>query len=87
MKRNEEFILKEMAGNIILVPYGNKAIDFNGIVTLNETAKFLWDNTENEFDENSLVKAILGEYDVDEETARKSVIGFIESLKEVGAIE
>ena len=43
MKRNDEFILKSIAGMTVLVPFGLKSFDVNGIIKLNETAKFLWD--------------------------------------------
>ncbi len=87
MKKSEEFILKEMGGNYILVPYGDKSIDFNGIVTLNDTAKYLWAVANTEFTETDLVNALLTEYDVDEARAKESVKNFIESLTKVGAIE
>lgn len=88
MKKSDEFILKEVAGNSVLIPFGDKAVSFNGIVTLNETAKFLWENAPLEFDEKSLTELIMNSYeDVDKETAEKFAEKFISSLKEVGAIE
>lgn len=87
MKRNENFIIKEMAGQYILVPFGEKAISFNGVVTLNETAKFLWENSENEIDSQKLKEALIKEYSIDEETAEKAVETFIIQLKEAGCID
>ena len=44
MKRNDEFILKSIAGMTVLVPFGLKSFDVNGIIKLNETAKFFFGN-------------------------------------------
>ena len=44
MKKSDSFILKEVAGNTVLVPFGEKAVSFDGIITLNDSAKFIWEN-------------------------------------------
>lgn len=38
---NEDYILREIAGETILVPTGASADHFNGMLTLNETSRFL----------------------------------------------
>lgn len=88
MKKSENFVLRDVAGNTILVPFGDKVASFNGVITLNDTAKFLWENVSSEFDKNSLVELIVNSYeDVDKATAEKSADKFINTLKEVGAVE
>ena len=88
MKKSDGFIIKEVAGNTVLVPFGDKAVSFNGIITLNDTAKFIWENISDDFDKESITDLILKSYeDVDKETAEKSADKFITALKEVGAIE
>ena len=86
MKRSEEFILKEMAGNDILVPFGSKAFDLNGIITLNETAKFLWESAEDGFNDETLKLALMNKYDIDDITAEESVKIFIDAMLENGCI-
>ena len=88
MKKSDSFILKEVAGNTVLVPFGEKAVSFDGIITLNDSAKFIWENTSGEFDRDSITEIILKSYeDVEREAAEKSADKFITALKEVGAIE
>ncbi|MGN0494468.1 MAG: PqqD family protein [Acutalibacteraceae bacterium] len=88
MKKSENFILNDIAGNTVLVPVGDKAVGFNGIITLNDTAKFLWENIDGDFDADALIRLICESYeDVDKATAEKSADKFISTLKEVGAIE
>ena len=40
---NEDYIVREIAGETILVPTGASAEHFNGMLTLNETSRFLWE--------------------------------------------
>ena len=87
MKLNENFILKEMAGSWVLVPFGENAIDFNGVVTLNETAKFLYEKCEDGIDETALKNALIDEYEIDNKTAENAVNTFIDQLKEAGCID
>lgn len=86
MVKNENYMLKEIAGSYVLLPFGTGAIDFNGVIKLNETAKFLWEKSIGDFSEDDLVEALLKNYEVDESTARKSVLNFINELKNVGCI-
>lgn len=87
MKKSDKFILKEVAGSYVLVTFGEKELTFNGIITLNDTAKYLWENIDGEFDSDSLTEMLCKAYEVDEPTARKSADKFIDILKEVGAVE
>lgn len=86
MKLKSGFVLREVAGSCVVVPVGAE-LDFNGMITLNETGKTLWTSLENDTDEDALVAALLAEYDADEATARKGVIAFIDKLREHGFIE
>lgn len=81
MKLKGEFIVREVAGQIVALPAGND-LDTNMMITLNEVGKFIWQMLENETDEAAIVSAILKEYDVDKETAEAAVSDFIKKLKE-----
>ena len=86
MKLKSGFVLKEVAGSCVVVPVGAE-LDFNGMITLNETGKTLWTSLENDTDEDALVAALLAEYDTDEATARTGVTAFVDKLREHGFIE
>jgi len=83
MKLKEGFILREVAGQIVVLPSGDE-LNLNMMITLNETGKFLWERLENETDEAALVAALLAEYDVDEDTAKAAVSGFVTKLNDNG---
>ena len=81
MKRNTDFMLRDIAGEVILVPTGAATQQFNGMITLNEVAAFIWKKSKEE-----LVDKIMDEFEVDEETARTDVEGFVGALYEHGLV-
>ena len=44
MKRNTDFMLRDIAGEVILVPTGAATQQFNGMLTFNEVAAIIWKN-------------------------------------------
>ncbi|HBX22962.1 MAG TPA: PqqD family protein [Desulfotomaculum sp.] len=87
MKIKQNFMLREIAGSWLVVPLGERVVDFNGIITLSETGAFLWEILEKGAGVNELVDQLLLEYDVDETTARADVVEFIAALEEGALLE
>ena len=83
VKLKEGFLLRQIAGEIVVLPTGNE-LDLNMMITLNETGKFLWERLEKGAQEQELVAALLEEYEVDETAANKHVADFLEKLNEFG---
>ncbi len=40
---NEDFLLREIAGECVLIPTGSGAEQFNGMIAVNSTFRFLWE--------------------------------------------
>ncbi len=87
MKIKNGFLLRKVGEQNIVVAIGDESRDFNGIIRLNETGRFLWEKLQNETTEKNLVSAMLLEYDIDEATAENDTADFIESLKEANLLE
>ena len=81
LKIKEGFLLRELAGKHIVVPTGNATLDFNGMITLNETGAYLWSKLENGASAAELIKAIASEYRISETEAESDVYEFIEQLE------
>lgn len=86
MKIAKEFILRDIAGETVLVPTGETTQEFNGLITMSETAKFIWENIEKADSFENLLQMLLDEYEVDEETAKEEALGFIIQLLQAGFI-
>ena len=81
IKIKDGFLLRELAGKYIVVPTGNATLDFNGMITLNETGAFLWSRLEKGVNADELIKAISSEYQVSETEAEADVYEFIKQLE------
>ena len=86
MKRCADFLLRDVAGSIVIVPVGAAVTAFPGMVTLNATGAFIWELLETEQTEVSLAEALVARYEVDEATALADVQAFVKKRKPIGAI-
>ena len=87
LKIRDGFMLREVAGQWVVVPLGERVVEFNGIMTLSESGALLWKKMENNIFEEELLRTLLEEYSVDEETAKADVLEFITALRERGLIK
>lgn len=87
MKISKDFILREIAGEYILVPVGKTALSFNGLITINEVGELIWSMLQEEKSVTEIVNTILDEYEIDEDTALADVNEFIGLLKQNNIVE
>ena len=76
------FIKKKVGDSVIVVAVGKRAKEFGGIISLNETAEFLWDNLDKAANAEELADILCSEYDVTKEKAVDSCESFIAKLRE-----
>lgn len=86
MKINKNFVLREIAGEHIIIPTGDTAPKFNGLITVNEVGVSLLHMLQEDVTFDGLVKGILDEYDVEEEVAREDIQEFLEKLTKGGIL-
>ena len=82
----KELIKREIAGDTILVPVGKTVYDSNGLFVLNELGVFIWDLLPNVETQEEICQAILKEYEVSEEEAKKDVAEFLNKLRQLNVI-
>ena len=87
MKTNSEYMLREIAGEAVLIPTGSASQQLNGMIRLTDTAAFIWKQVDTASDLEEIVEKILQEFDVDEEIARRDVYGFLRELYIRGIVE
>ncbi len=81
MKLKQEFVLRQVAGENLLIPVAGLNDTFRGIITLNETGTFIWKQMESGKEEPEIVEALLEEYEVSAEQAAKNVADFCENFR------
>ena len=87
MKVKSGFKLMKVGVQNLVVAVDERAEEFNGMVSLNSTGEFLWEKIEKGSEKEELVSALLAQYGIDEETARKDLDDFLRTLTENGILE
>ena len=82
MKIKNGFVVREVGGENVVVPVGEMSKVFHGMINLNETGAFLWKFFSQEHTIDEGVSALLTEYEVEEEIARKDVENFCKIITE-----
>ncbi|MCI9617598.1 MAG: PqqD family protein [Eubacterium sp.] len=77
MKIKEGFILRNVAGNNVVVPIGQATLDFNGMMSLNDTGAFLFERLIEGTSKENLVEDLIAEYGIDRDLAVEDVEAFI----------
>ena len=87
MKTKKGFRLRELGGDYILIGESVELVNFNNLMTFNETAAYLWQKVEGkEFDVEELTRLLLSEYEVSEDIAREDAQATIDDWREIGII-
>ncbi len=81
MKLNKNYMLKNVAGSDVVVALGEEAVKLHGMITLNETAAFIWRCLEKELDEEQILALLKEEYTgADEERLKNDTDVFLKKL-------
>lgn len=75
------FLIREIADETVAIPSGRAAHHLSGLVLINSCGKFLFDLLQTEQTEESLVNAMMDEYEVDRSTAAADIAEFLQVLR------
>jgi hypothetical protein len=89
MKQKEGFVVRDICGEKAVVAEGLKVVDFGKMVTMNDTAVWLWEKCSElgDFTAEQLAEALCQEYEVDPSKAKADVSRILATWKEIGLIE
>ena len=88
MKINENFVLKTIAGEAVVMPVGDAVNKIHGMIKLNPTAEIIWKALEKNTSIDSVVTEVKKNCEnVDEATVKEDVTAFIEKLSKLEIIE
>lgn len=86
MKIEKEFVLREIAGDYVIIPTGKTVLVFNGLISTNEVGASIWNMLQQETTFEELVQGVLKEYEVEENVVREDVSEFLQQLSEKGIL-
>ena len=87
MKIKSGFVVREIAGQSVVVALGEAGNVFNGIIKLNETGRAIWDMLTVGAEYDAIVEALLEIYEVDRSVLERDCDAFIQTLKEKNILE
>jgi len=88
MKIKEGFVLRTICGQHVVSGEGTANVNFSKLVSLNESAAYLFKAVGNrEFTAETLSDLLLEEYEVDRETALKDAEALCAQWQEIGILE
>lgn len=88
MKIKPEFQLQNVCGEHVVLGTGMACVNYDLMIRLNSTGAFLWEAAaKGEFTVESLVEALLAEYEVSPQQAETDVTAFVEKLKEAELLQ
>ena len=87
MKIKDGFLLREIAETHVVVPVGERVIEFKGLMILNEQGLFVWNMLQNDHAFDEILDSILDEYDIDADTAKSDLDEFLARVRKSGALE
>ena len=87
MKLRGEFVVRQVLDSIVAVPVGETALQFNGMVMLNEVSRVIWDCLGQETTTAAIVTAVTDAFEVDSAQAEADVLEFLEQLRSTQLLE
>lgn len=83
----QDFKLRQIGENYIVVALGKESKRFNGMINLNSTGAFMWKKLDELHTKEGLIEALMAEYDVEEAKASADIDSFIKVLQDNGIFE
>lgn len=87
MRVKDGFVMRDVAGQTVVVATGAASESFCGMVKLNETGKAMWSALAEGLDEHEIVQRMAGQYDVSSEKLAHDVAAFVARMDEAGFLE
>ena len=87
MRLKDGFVLREIAGQRIVIALGEASQKFHGMINLNETSGFIWKCIENGMSEEEITEKIVEEYEVNYEKANCDIKKVVLKLEKLGVLE
>lgn len=83
MKVSDQFILRSIAGDNLLIPTGGSALHVKGLILLSESGVLLYNKLKDGCTKEDLVAALTAEYEVSEQEAALDTQAFLEQMRQL----
>ena len=87
MKIKKGFVMRKVGGANVAVPVRERAREFNGMIRMNETGAFLFEQLSSDRSEAELAALLAAEYGIGQDEAEADVRDFLRTMEENGLLE
>lgn len=84
MRVNSGFVMRDVAGQTVIVATGEASKGFRGMIKVNAAGKVIWGALSEGLDEAAVVERVLDRFAVDRATAQADVAAFIADMRRHG---
>lgn len=81
-RHNGTVVLREIAGEMLLVPVRGRLAQLQRLFVLNPVAHFIWQTVDGETNLETIHGALLDTFEVDADEARSDLLEFVEGMRE-----
>lgn len=86
MRASEQFVLRIIADEHLLIPVGEAAIHVKGLIALSESGALIYNMLKDGCRKEDLVAAVTAEYDVSAAEAGKDVDAFLDRMRQMSML-
>jgi len=86
MKIKQGFVAREIAGEYILIPVGETAMQVRGMISLSESGYLIYQKLQQDCEKADLIRAVLNEYEVEQSVAEADVEAFLDQLRQLNLL-
>lgn len=84
MRIKDGFVLREVAGQAMVIATGEASDDFHGMVRLNETGKYVWQGITDGLNAEEIARGLTDTFSVDYQKALDDVVRMIAQMENAG---
>lgn len=84
MRIKEGFVLREVAGKYVVIATGEASKSFNGMITLNQTGKEIWEGVTAGLGAEEIAEKLSEDFEVSYEKALEDTKKMMDSMKHAG---
>lgn len=84
---SNDFILRQVADEYLLIPVGEAALRISGMISLTESGYLLYQQLQSGCDRDRLIRVLLETYEVDAAEATADVDAFLDKMRKLRILE
>jgi len=87
MRIKDGFVIREVAGQIMVIATGEASKEFHGMIKLNATGRDIWEGLQAGLSEDEIAGKLQEKYQIEESEAKIDTAAFLKKMEEMGFLK